>query len=171
MKKFNFLKGERIVRDIINFLRYDIKRGVWNLIRWFPVVWKDRNWDQYYIYCILHHKLNLMEKNIRSNNNHTRAIKDANDIKKCVLILNRLIEDNYHENSFKRHDEKWGHPELNLGNNRKVYIFHKNVLTEKDEQEEIKDSKRSHKHAMNLKKQDLEILFDTMKKHIECWWD
>jgi hypothetical protein len=34
-----------------------IKQGVKNLIYWFPIIWKDRNWDSHYIFEIMKHKL------------------------------------------------------------------------------------------------------------------
>jgi len=39
-----------------------IRQGIKSLIIWFPVIWKDRWWDQYFIYVVLRHKLHLMEK-------------------------------------------------------------------------------------------------------------
>lgn len=35
---------------------YSIKNGIWNIIRWFPVIWEDRDWDDYYIFALLYHK-------------------------------------------------------------------------------------------------------------------
>jgi len=36
---------------------YNVKNGVANLWRWFPTVWKIRNWDYHYIYMVLHKQL------------------------------------------------------------------------------------------------------------------
>ena len=33
------------------------KTGVKNIIYWFPIIWKDRNWDSHYIFEIIKHKL------------------------------------------------------------------------------------------------------------------
>jgi hypothetical protein len=41
---------------MINFLR-NIRRGIGNIICWFPVIWKDRHWDCYFIMLVTHHKL------------------------------------------------------------------------------------------------------------------
>lgn len=169
----------KIKRKFINskdFFRYDIPRGVKNLITWFPVVWKDRNWDQYYIYVVLHKKLSLMEKGLRNGYN-VNADEEADKVKKCVLILDRLIKDEYHEHAFKRHDEIWGPPELKFqdiegdSEHKTLNIEHKNVKTKKDEELERKDFKRACEHENELKKQDLDILFRTMRKHIQGWWD
>ena len=33
-------------------------KGVKNLWKWFPVIWKDRDWDDHYIFEVLKFKLN-----------------------------------------------------------------------------------------------------------------
>ncbi len=45
---------------INNFFR-SIKYGIKNLITWFPIIWKDRDWDHWYLYKILRFKLIQME--------------------------------------------------------------------------------------------------------------
>ena len=39
------------------YLHRDFIEGIKNLIKWFPIIWKDRNWDHSYIYEILKFKL------------------------------------------------------------------------------------------------------------------
>ena len=145
--------------------------GIENLIKWAPVIWTDRNWDNYFIYKVLRHKLHLTEQNIRYNGHHVRNIEDANKIKTCVLLLDRLIEDDYHEKVSKKYHEKWGRPELNFNDDRSVAITHANVKTEKDREQERKDFKRTMDKEEEMIKQDLELLFKTMRKHIRSWWD
>jgi hypothetical protein len=163
-------------KNTIDFFRYDIPYGIKNLIRWFPVIWQDRNWDQYYIYVILHKKLTLMEKGLR-NGCHLYADKTADQVKICVLLLDRLIKDEYHENAFKRHEEKWGEAEFNFEDLEekpdqcRLLITRLNVKTKKDEEQERKDFMRTSKHSDQMKNQDVEMLFKIMNKHIQGWWD
>ncbi len=35
----------------------DLKQGFINLKRWFPIIWKDRDWDDDYIFVLLEEKL------------------------------------------------------------------------------------------------------------------
>jgi hypothetical protein len=73
----------------------DIRQGTKNLIYWFPAVWKDRWWDHSFLYSILRWKLIQMEKGFRLYGISTRAQDDAKNIKKCILLLDRLINDDY----------------------------------------------------------------------------
>lgn len=153
----------------------NIKYGIENLVRWFPVIWKDRNWDHAFIYIILKHKLYLTEQLIRNYGIHIKNIEDADKIKTCILLLDRLIKDEYHENVSKKYYKRWGHPKFNWIEKNEKYseleINHKNVKTEEDQKQEKKDFHRICKLENRLRKQDIRYLFNMMCKHIEGWWD
>lgn len=163
--------------NIKDFILYDIPRGIKNLVQWFPIIWTDRNWDYYFIYKILHKKLDLTEKHIRSNDNHTNSQKDADKIKECVLLLERLLKDDYHENAFIAHTKKWGEAELvfsDVENNpdlQSIDVIYKTVKTPEDKKKQYKDFKRAMTHWEYLKRQDVDRLFDIMKRNIQTWWD
>ena len=162
--------------DNIETIYYNIKNGISNLIRWFPVVWKDRDWDHTYIYDVLHFKLKNTEHCIR-NGSHVKSDKDADRIKICVNLLGRLIKDDYYDNVYKHFDKKWG--ELSFGSEkdeeREGYckLIFKRSNDPNNEREEERD--KEYKKLMNkegyLIHQDLDLLFDIMKKNIQKWWD
>ena len=163
--------------DKIENIYYATKYGIENLINWFPVIWQDRNWDHYFIYVILQKKLKLMEYQIRYLGHHTRAEEDANNIKICVNLLDRLIKDEYHENAFKRHDEKWGEADFRFEdcednpNLCSLNIDRENVKTEEDKEKERKEFRKASEHEAKLREQDLDMLFSYMRKYIQTWWD
>lgn len=80
--------------QIKDFFR-GIRPGLRNVIRWFPVVYQDRWWDHSFLYSILRFKLSLMEKGFRTYGMSTRSEQDADNIKICKLLLDRLINDAY----------------------------------------------------------------------------
>jgi len=164
------------IKDRIKDRIRNTKYGVKNLITWLPVIWKDRWWDSYFIYPILHKKLSMMESHIRKYGHHVDAERDADKIKVCVLLLKRIMDDEYGDMAFKRHEEKWGKSEMSFvetddPNLSRMLIEYDNVKTEKDEVEEKKDFKRAIEHEDYLKKQDINILFKTIEKQISSWWD
>jgi len=156
---------------------YTVKYGIENLINWFPVIWQDRNWDYYFIYIILQKKLKLMEHQIRHFGHHTRAKEDANNIRICVNLLDRLIKDEYYENVLKRHDEKWGDPDFRFEeceDNPNLYTLHidrENVKSEEDKEKEIKEFRKLYEYETKLREQDLDMLFSYMRKYIQSWWN
>jgi hypothetical protein len=165
------------IQKVVDFFKHDIPYGTKNLIRWFPVIWKDRNWDHIFIYKIFRHKLYLQQKHIRTHDNHLSAKSDADKIMICVHLLDRLINDEYHEMAMKHHDAKWGDGKMEFTeyaddpNLHKLNIVYDNVHTEEDEAKEEKDFKRAMEHEKYLRDQDKNMLFDMMKKYIEGWWD
>jgi len=163
-----------------NEIRYwprDFKIGIKNLITWFPIVWKDRQWDHQFIYSVLRHKLHLTEQFIRNYGIHVNHIEDSDKIKKCVLLLDRLIKDEYHESVNKYYYERWGEPEMVFEDSEEypgyktMDLKYPNVKSQKDEKLNTKQFKRNCESEQKLKEQDLDMLFQTMRKHIQTWWD
>lgn len=173
------IPGLHHFKNIKIFIRYDIPYGFKNLIRWFKIIWNDRNWDYCFIYIILHKKLDLMEKHIRKHSNHTTSKKDADKIKKCVLVLDRLIKDEYFDMAFIEHNKKWGNSrmvtkDVIIEGESKLQcydVIYPNVKTEDDKKQQLKDFKRSIERENALKQQDIEFLFEVMKRNIQTWWD
>jgi len=163
------------LKDIRYFFR-DIKKGVENLIIWFPVIWKDRWWDHWFFYVILHKKLSLMEENIRKYGNHVNSKKDADKIKICTILVKRLMDDNYHKIAMKQHDKKWGESEFNFIDTddpelKELKITYESVKTEEDEKNRARDFKRGMANMDQLMNQDLDMLFSLLRKNIQTWWD
>lgn len=157
-------------KKIVTLFRRDIPYGIRNLLVWFKVIWNDRNWDYHYIFVILRHKLNLMEKAIRNNNNHTEAERDADQIKECVEILDRLINDVYFDLAYKEYEEKWGELQFRVENNQ-LKINKPNVQTPEEHEEERHDFKNATMKEHVMKENDIHKLFALMRNNIQGWWD
>jgi hypothetical protein len=79
-------------------LRSNIKYGIKNLIKWLPVIWKDRDWDEVFLYIIMHKKLESMEKSFRGENAYAvDSHERAREMKIVKIALKRLIDDIYYE--------------------------------------------------------------------------
>lgn len=72
-----------------------LKHGIQNIIYWFPIIWKDRNWDSHYIFEVLKHKLKLQAKYIGDRDWHTRAQQDARRMRLCVSLIEKVQEETY----------------------------------------------------------------------------
>jgi len=73
----------------------NIKQGIKNIFYWFPVIWKDRNWDQFYIYEVLKHKLKAQANYIATQDRHTKAKQDARRMMICAKLLQKMQDDTY----------------------------------------------------------------------------
>lgn len=158
-------KLKRIINKIINFINGTIE-SIKNLIKWFPVIYKDRQFDHAFLLYILEFKLNLMEYYFKNHGIALSSIKDSKRIKICKNLCRRL-GDGYHDNVFIKHYEKWGLPEFDGD----MGLTHKNCKTEEDCKQERFEFKKAIEKEEYLRKQDLKYLFKTMEKYILGWWD
>jgi hypothetical protein len=154
---------------------YKVMYGVQNLIKWFPIIWNDRDWDWHYWLEMNIKKLEGMEESIR-NGCHVHCERDADQIKLALLALKRLESDEYHEMVFKPHDKKWGKLDTSFGqpDEQKCVemLFNRdNVRTAEDEKQERKEFMRLMKHRDYLQKQDLEYATKIISKYLFGWWD
>lgn len=81
-------------------IRYFIN-SIKNLIKWLPIIWKDRDWDHAYVEDILLFKLNNMYKRFSNPDStyvdwETDSTSEAlKALKLCIQILERR-RDNYY---------------------------------------------------------------------------
>jgi hypothetical protein len=88
-------------------IRYFIN-SIKNLIKWFPIIWRDRDWDSVYIEEMLLFKLNNMYKrfsypnSIYSNCESEHAKNALKALKLCIQILERRRKDWYTDYWYNR---------------------------------------------------------------------
>lgn len=173
----------------------DFINGVKNLIRWFPIIWRDRDWGHRYIFDILEHKLKSQSKYIGDRDIHISAKRDAEIMLTCVRLMER-IRDGYYESEYTDYHqtEYWfedikdkpgystWESELQSENFddyfKKYPLVYKQVLNGKgvfnidnrDSEEETKQV-----IAMNIAHinhdRARKLLFKLMEDNIERWWD
>lgn len=71
--------------------------GIKNLWKWFPIIWKDRDWDYYYIFQVLKFKLEKQAKHLGKRNWHESSKRDAEIMMTCVRLINKLQNEEYFE--------------------------------------------------------------------------
>jgi len=154
----------------------DFNNGLKNLIVWFPLIWKDRDWDHGFLFEMLQFKLTRMEKCLR-NGIHLYADKTADKVKLCTFLLDRIIKDEYYDMVFKDHKKKWGEADLQCSDCKdkegysELRITRPNVKTPEDNEQERKEYRAIMKRPDELMQQDIDMLFEIMRKHIREWWD
>jgi len=74
---------------------YNIKNGLISLWEWKSVIWKDRHWDDHFIFEVLKHKLILQRKELVSANRHTSIPQTNRDITICLNLIERIQEEHY----------------------------------------------------------------------------
>jgi hypothetical protein len=168
------------------------RTGVQNLWYWFPIIWKDRNWDSHYIFEIMTHKLKAQSKYIGERDIHTRAKRDAEIMMTCVRLM-KLVQDEFYSSEYSDYHKTkhWfedieDRPGLSTWESKlleenfddyfkKYPLIYKRVLN--GEGHFGRDGRREDKQiiAMNMSHinhdRARKLLFKIMEEHIERWWD
>ena len=172
----------------------DLYKGIKNLIQWFPVIWKDRDWDSYYIFRILEHKLKLQAKGISKRDIHMNAQRDAGVMMTCVRLMEK-VRNGYYESEyldyyktkmwFEDIEDSPGYSTIEskiISENfdeyfKKYPLIYKRVLNGEGIVNINKKSKNQRKNAiaMNIahinQKRANKLLFKMLETNIKRWWD
>ena len=163
---------------------YKIKqffRNIHNLVRWFPIIWKDRDWDDHFIFEILKFKLKNQAKYIGYHDRHLSAKRDVEIMMLCVRLIEKIQDDyygceylSYCDLEFESITSKT-HPDL-----------HEMVIAEKSERynEYFKKypriakqfttndkGKKAFKIAQINENRAHKLLFKILEQNIRRWWD
>ena len=69
--------------------------GLSNIIRWIPVIYKDKDWDDYYITKILQKKIEHQRAHLVKENRHTRIDEDNFWMTVVLNLIEREHEEFY----------------------------------------------------------------------------
>lgn len=85
----------------------DFIQGVKNLWKWFPTIWKDRDWDDSFIFEILTKKLKNQADYIGKKDRHTRAKRDAEVMMTCAKLLEKVKTEEYGIEYMEYEESDW----------------------------------------------------------------
>jgi hypothetical protein len=165
-------------------------RKVKNMIRWFPIIWKDEDWDDHFIFEILKFKLKNQAKYIGDRGFHTRAKRDAEIMMLCVRLIDKIQTEYYNMESSDYEESKFNFIPIEGTTNSRLEIEHisdnlddyfnkyplvyKEVVT-KYNLVESDGPKIKHRIAMYMSRinhdRARKLLFKLIEENIERWWD
>lgn len=142
------------------FIPRDFVYGIRNIIKWFPLIWKDRPWDHVYIYDILSFKLKLQAEHIDKNGLHVGAERDAEIIMTCSKLAKKLADEYYNDEPIEyEYVQRY---------------FNKYSNTYKKVLKKYPDARPAmikYYIAEEIKNKAKRLLFSIMENKIEEWWD
>jgi len=165
-------------------IRYFIG-GCKNIIRWVPTLYKDKDWDDWYIFTILQKKIEFQRKEIIYANRHIDVDRDNRDMTIVLNLIERVKEEYYnteyldYEESKFRFEPVYGKENLKslemdvLSDNYDEFLKKypssvRKVLKEKPELDKRDLCFYVSKHNQ-VKAHDL--LFKILKERMRWWWD
>lgn len=165
-------------------IRYFIG-GIKNIFRWMPTLYKDKDWDDWYIFTILQKKIEFQRKEIIYANRHMEVDRDNRDMT-IVLNLIERVKDEFYNTEYLDYSET-NHRFEPVDGNEKLYTMEVDILSERYD-EYLKKYQSSVRKVLkerpNLDKKDLcfyvskynqekahNLLFKILKERMRWWWD
>lgn len=159
--------------------------GIWNIIRWMPTLYKDKDWDDAYILMILQKKIEFQRAELVNANRHTNIDKD-NFWMTIVLNLIERELDGYYESekyNFCKIQYNFGEPDdygsrewdVKLTENRldeylKLYPATTRKIIKKYSRDKDNNYLSMYVGIYNQKR-CRDLIFEILKQKSANWWD
>jgi hypothetical protein len=160
--------------------------GIYNIIRWMPTLYHDREWDGDYILKLLQKKIEYQRKYLVNSNRHMDIDRDNRDMTLALNLLERVREEHYALECMDYWDTEM--KIIEVPNNPKLKELDFETVAERfdeylrkypssvraviKEHGEIEDKKvlclrlSNHNHVKAKA-----LLFRILKERLSSWWD
>ena len=165
------------------YLHKTIINGIKNLIKWFPIIWKDRNFDHFYIFNVLRFKIKNTADYVEKHDRYEGCELDVQKMRLCVKLID-LVNDEFYESEIQDYYKtKHTSKKLPSGN----YQFESEVIEDNLDEyfkkypndfrrlssDDLQYNKylTATKMGMDRQIRANKILFNLIERNIFNWWD
>lgn len=172
-----------------HYMHKDFAQGVKNLWKWFPIIWKDRDWDHNFIYNLLAKKLEFQSKYFSNNGIHVDANRDAERMMLVVKLI-KLQQDDFYAMEYMDYQvtedifipcndkpEYFEREQVTVSETfvdyfAKYPLCHKRSCQYWNQFANHTDSQLVAIMMGNLRQQKCkDLIFKLLNQHIDSWWD
>jgi len=147
-------------------------------IQYSIILWSDFDWDYSYILVMLQYKLKRTRLQIEENDLVVSAPQQIAQIKHAEDLIQAYFDDNFCEELYKAHEEKWGDGKMEftpVPNSTPAVstmdIRYPKANTEEEVEQADQERHEIYKKHEKAKQECLDEIFQHIRKHIESWWD
>ena len=146
-----------------------------NLIRWFPIIWKDRDHDDYYIFEVLKFKIkNTMKLHIQ-NQRYVGWERQVEYMKTCIKLITYIQDEHYADVAHDNIHAKYGESKIVFKPLPDTTYSSMDIVYDKvdESNQEEADAYMLAQYKLGSLKQDKarRLLFRILEEKIEYWWD
>lgn len=172
------------------YTHYKVYNGVKNLIKWFKIVWKDRDYDQSFIFDVLKFKIENTANYTESRKWFVGWENEVSRMRTCVKLIQRIQDDFYNMEHMDFEDRKFTFvPTEDKDENGDCYYSMESEVLRDELEEYFKKYPNTYNKVIKKNGEDLpnhliatqmgrmnhekakKLLFNILNKHIEHWWD
>jgi hypothetical protein len=159
--------------------------GCNNLIKWSPTIWKQRDWDDSFIFDVLQKKIEFQRKELVYANRHTQIERDNRDMTIVLNLLERVRNEHYATEYLDYRETKFRFEDIE--DKPKCKSLEIDIIWEDDEtflsmypstvRKVIKDKPELNKTDLcfwvskHNEKKSHDLLFRILKERMRWWWD
>ena len=150
---------------------YNLSYGLRNLKSFFSVIWTFRGYDSYHTIEVLKRCLELTKPEIKGFEGDEKAQRQ---IQACIDCIERLVADDYIQKEWAELEQKYGELAIEKGQTFddgcvEVKVIRKGGTEQITDEELGKLERQCWELENHRRNQDIETLFNTLKK-FRNWW-
>jgi hypothetical protein len=165
----------------------DIAQGFRNLWKWFPLIWKDRDWDNHFIFEVLKFKIKNTANYTEKKQRFVGWEKEVKYMRICETLIDRIQSEYYQMEYQDYHDFDINFVPTKNNKYEAVFDFKRddtdefvkkypNALREAKKDPRFKsyfeDGKNGYLPVAIIRhKKAKRLLFKIIEQRIERWWD
>ena len=193
-------KYEKLHWRVYRWFRWDAKhfhrdviQGFKNLWKWFPIVWKDRDWDDYYIFEVLKFKIKNTANLTKKNQRFVGWESQVRHMRICEKLITLIQDEYYSHEYFDYYDSTFSFEKIEdsddfemksevtrddlqsyikkYPNTKRFVMNHPRYSKFIDPMSESTDSRLAMVMGIARHEKAKKLLFKILEQKIESWWD
>lgn len=144
-----------------------ILNGLKNLRYWFPVIWKDRQWDYDFLLKLLLHKLERMEDYFIDGDDDCEIY----ELEECIGLIKKIRGAIFIDEALDQHKKKWGKALVIFNDPYFWGYWFENATTYEENDLAYEDYQEARQRGDLQYWLAIKRMFDLMGDYILNWWN
>lgn len=172
------------------YIHHDLIYGLKNIVKWFKIVWKDRDYDDSFIFEALKFKIENTAKYTERRKWFVGWEIEVSRMRTCVELINRIQNDYYGVEylDYQESNHNFVESDIRDDDGDMMYEMKSELISENFDQyfkkygstyrkviKEYGDSLHKDSIALRVSNKNHQkakkLLFNILEKHIESWWE
>jgi hypothetical protein len=163
--------------DFLGWRINEFKLGCKSVIKWFPTIWKDRDYSSFNILEILKKKLYFTAKLHIQNQRYVGWERNVELMTLCIKLIDFIQNEHYEDVAYEYIESKYGESKFQFipienSTSSELKIEHEKIESGQYTEEEYREEYRKvMDEAHDKHRRARTLLFKILDRHVESWWD
>lgn len=161
-----------------------LPHNIYRVLTWFPIIWKDRDFDFAFFLTLMQYKMKRMREHIVQHDHLVSSKRIGKQLKYAEFLIDEYFDSKVRDKMLEDHEAEWGEIKTDLVKDKKLdgveeryaQLWRMDSYTKKARAEGREDEEHEARTAMYRRQTEheqemLDRLFRHMRKYIQHWWD